>query len=293
MQEKYYTCKYDRVFKEVFLKESNKDLLKGLLECVLKVNINDIIVKPNERNTENLQIKRKTYDALLNTDIGKIEIEVNANAEKEYVNPRNMSYLCDLYSHHTLKGEEYDEDTMIMQINFSYGLGKKNKSIRNYYIQDMDKVKYVKNFKIIEINMDYFLVIWYSKDRKRIKDNEYLVMLGLEKDELEELSLKSKDVKKYMEELNKINKDPEFREYMSWEEDQRKIFNSEMSYARREGHRQGLEEGIKEGRKEGIKYNVPYNVPIEVDTLEEGIPINWTQLEGIKSLKVDTNLWVL
>ena len=253
MQEKYYTCKYDRAFKEVFLKESNKDLLKGLLECVLKVNINDIVVKPNERNTENLQVKRKTYDALLNTDIGKIEIEVNANAEKEYVNPRNMSYLCDLYSHHTLKGDEYDENTMIIQINFSYGLGKNKKSIRKYYIQDMDKVKYVKNFKIIELNMDYFLEIWYSKDRKRIKDNEYLVMLGLDKDELEELSLKSKDVKKYMEELNKINKDPEFREYMSWEEDQRKIFNSEMSYARREGHRQGLEEGIKEGRKEGIR----------------------------------------
>ena len=40
-------------------------------------------------------------------------------------------------------------------------------------------------------------------------------------------------------------------------------------------------------------YWIKYNVPIEVDTLEEGIPINWTQLEGIKSLKVDTNLWVL
>ena len=36
-----------------------------------------------------------------------------------------------------------------------------------------------------------------------------------------------------------------------------------------------------------------YNVPIGVDTLEEGIPKNWTVQEGIKSLKMDTKLWVL
>ena len=46
-------------------------------------------------------------------------------------------------------------------------------------------------------------------------------------------------------------------------------------------------------KEECYNDGLKYNVPIEVDTQEEGIPINWTQLEGIKSLKVDTNLWVL
>ena len=34
MQEKkkFYTCKYDRAFKEVFMKEDNKDILTNLLE---------------------------------------------------------------------------------------------------------------------------------------------------------------------------------------------------------------------------------------------------------------------
>ena len=34
--KKYYTCKYDRPFKEIMLKESNKDILKKLLEHILK-----------------------------------------------------------------------------------------------------------------------------------------------------------------------------------------------------------------------------------------------------------------
>ena len=77
--EKYYTCKYDRPFKEIMLNENNKDILKELLVLILKVNINEIEVKNVERNTRNLKTKRKTYDILLKTEIGKIEIEVNSS----------------------------------------------------------------------------------------------------------------------------------------------------------------------------------------------------------------------
>lgn len=34
-----YTCRYDRAFKEVFMKENNKDILITLLESILKVKI--------------------------------------------------------------------------------------------------------------------------------------------------------------------------------------------------------------------------------------------------------------
>ena len=44
MQEKkkFYTCKYDRAFKEVFMKEDNKDILTNLLEEILEVKINNL-----------------------------------------------------------------------------------------------------------------------------------------------------------------------------------------------------------------------------------------------------------
>ena len=37
--EKFYTCKYDRAFKEVFMKEENKDILSCVLETILNVEI--------------------------------------------------------------------------------------------------------------------------------------------------------------------------------------------------------------------------------------------------------------
>ena len=275
-EEKYYTCKYDRCFKEVFLKESNKDLLKELLEFIIKEEVKEIKLRPNERNQDNIKIKRKTYDALLKTKDRKIEIEVNANAEEKYVKPRNMSYICDLYSHHTLKGENYDEKTEIMQINFSYNLPKDKKNIREYYMQDEEKKKFVKNLKIVEINMDNFVNMWYTKDEKEIDKNKILIMLGLEKEELKNLSKEDKVVEKYMEELNKINEDPEFREYMSYEEDQRKIHNSRLL----EATEKGIKKGIKETRLETAKNMLKDN--LDIDTIIKYTNLTKEEIEKLK-----------
>lgn len=49
-QGKFYTCKYDRAFKEVFMKEENKDILKNLSESILQVEINKIKYLNVERN---------------------------------------------------------------------------------------------------------------------------------------------------------------------------------------------------------------------------------------------------
>lgn len=73
-----------------------------------------------------------------------------------YVRSRNASYLCDIYSHHVLKGQNYKEDVKMIQINFSYGL-KDNKVLRIYYIQDEEQKKYIRNFIIYEINMEKYM----------------------------------------------------------------------------------------------------------------------------------------
>ena len=46
-----------------------------------------------------------------------------------------------------------------------------------------------------------------------------------------------------METLEEVNKDPEFREYMSAEEDARKMENSHLDEARAEGRAEGISEG--------------------------------------------------
>ena len=60
-------------------------------------------------------------------------------------------------------------------------------------------------------------------------------MLGLDKKDLIELSKTDKVVLKYMEEVERVNENPEFREYISYEEEQRKIRNTLISEARKNG----------------------------------------------------------
>ena len=127
MQEKkkFYTCKYDRAFKEVFMKEDNKDILTNLLEEILEVKISNIEILNVERNSDNIKLRRKIFDLNLNTNIGKIQLEVNAYY-KSYTRIRNMAYICDTYSHYVLEGNDYNIDTQIIQINFNYGFSFKS-----------------------------------------------------------------------------------------------------------------------------------------------------------------------
>lgn len=236
-KEKYYTCKYDRAFKEVIVTEEDTEILKCLLESILKVEINKIKIKNNERNVGNIKVKRKIVDAILSTNIGIIEIEVNS-CIKKYTRARNMAYLADIYASDTLKGEDYKEEKKYIQINLTYEM-KEEKGRRIYRVMDEEGKAYVSNLIIYEINMEYYKNIWYNKDEKGIEENKYIIMLDLEREELKKLSLKDKVVEKYMEKLDEVNFDYEFKEYMSAEEDARKIQNTMLYNSRKEGKLQG------------------------------------------------------
>lgn len=232
------------------MSEGNEDLLKVLLESILNIKIVKITYLNLEKNNGNIHIRRKHFDFHVKTDTENIHIEVN-NGMRDYVRPRNMAYICNTYSNAVLSGEEYDEDTKFIQINFTYGLGKKEKGLRIYNIQDEDNVRYVNNFCIYEFNMDYYMNLWYSKDERGIEDNKYLIMMDLKPKELELLSKKDRVISKYMGEIERININSELYEYMSAEEDNRKIENSLKTQFRKEGLAEGRAEGRVEGRAEG------------------------------------------
>ncbi len=266
--EKFYSAKYDRAFKEVFLKEKNKGMLKDLLEKILNTKINKLELKKNEQLSGNIHISEKRLDALLDTDIGKINIEINSKM-KDYVHPRNMSYICNEYSSHTLVGKRYDEEVMIMQINLTYGMNKNEKVIREYKIRDEDGKEFVSNLKIIEINMEYYLNLWYDFKKKGtneslIEENQLLIMLGLNEEDLEKLSKSYKKVNEFMKEII-VNDSPEFKNYMTEEEDREKIHNSEIYEARKEG----IEEGIVEVAKNMLDKNMSIEDICEITGLSK------------------------
>lgn len=199
------------------MKEENKDLLTCLLQKVLGVTILDIVYLNLEQNVDNISIKRKHFDLYLKTNIGRIQVEINT--EKE---------------------------------GFSYHLHD-NELLRIYYFQDKLGKRYVSNFKTYEINMEKYMNYWYTNNREEIEKNKEIIMLDLGLEELKTLSQKDRMVKKYMEEIKRVNENPEFREYMSVAEDNRKIENSKLHAAMERGKLESQKEIVLSMLERGLE----------------------------------------
>ena len=244
--EAFYTCRNDRAFKEVFLNPNNSDLLKALLEFILKIKIDKLEIKKTELLSGNVNVKDKRVDAIVHTGNKKIEIEINSQ-NKDYLHTRSTAYICNIYQSNASVGDTYNEDTDIIQVNLTWGLGRNNEEMKIYKIMNEKGELYVKNFIIYEINMDYYDKIWYSKNEEEIKKNQYMIMLDLDKKELKNMP-KDKIVDKYITNVTIVNDDPEFQKYMSEEEDKRKIQNSLLSEAKENGYTSGINDGISKGK---------------------------------------------
>ena len=71
-QKKFYTCKYDKAFKEIMMKKENFFILKKVLENILEIEVKEIELRPLNLNTNNIYVKGKETDLLVLTNQGKI-----------------------------------------------------------------------------------------------------------------------------------------------------------------------------------------------------------------------------
>ncbi len=113
-------------------------------------------------------------------------------------------------------------------------------------MRDIDGRTYLDNFILYNVNMDNYTNKINELDTKELKDDIILIMLAQDRDILIKLAKKYKVVAKYMKEVDEVNKDPEFREYMSKEEDDMKIRNSLIKEATENGFNEGIEQGIEQ-----------------------------------------------
>ena len=242
--KKFYTCKSDIAFKEIFGNVKNKNLLIWLLERILQVRIDKLKYLNVERNNNDLVTKRKRLDILVETNVGRINIEMNAT-NKDYLHPRNFCYLSNIYNKNTCISEDYNEDTLTIQINFTYGIKDDNKILRIYKVQDDEQKCYIKNFEIYEYNMDIIMNFWYSLDIEKVTKYSHLIMLDLGKNSLKELVKYDGKVDEYMEKITKLNTDANFWEVFTPEEDERYIRNT----IKRESEKKGEKIGTLKGKK--------------------------------------------
>ena len=281
--KKFYTCKNDSAFKEIFGNIKNKKLLIWLLERILQVNINKLTYLNVESNNNDLVTKRKRLDILVETNVGRINIEMNAT-NKEYLHPRNFCYLSNIYNKNTSISEDYNEDTLTIQINFTYGIKDDNKILRIYKVQDDEQKCYIKNFEIYEYNMDIIMNFWYSLDIEKVTEYSHLIMLDLEKNSLKELVKYDGKVDEYMEKITKLNTDANFWEVFTPEEDERYIRNTIKRESEKKGEIKGEKIGTLKGERKKSR-EIAKNMlamQIDINTIAKATNLSKNEIMKIK-----------
>ena len=134
-------------------------------------------------------------------------------------------------------------------------MNKKDKKICRIYTLNDGEKNFVRNFKIVEWNMDKVLNYWYAKDEVNIQKFKYLIMLDLNEEDLAKLS-NDRKVMKFMNEVKKVNEDPEFFSYMTKEEDEEKCHNTELKEATEAGKKERNIEVAKNMLLENISLNI-------------------------------------
>ena len=76
------------------------------------------------------------------------------------------------------------------------------------------------------MNVDLLKKLYYNKDIKSINKYKPVIMLTLNKKELEEFSLGDERIMEYKDKVNELNSDDDFVTFISREEDQEKTENA-------------------------------------------------------------------
>ncbi len=83
--------------------------------------------------------------------------------------------------------------------------------------------------------MDMINNYWYTSNKEKIEKYKYLIMLGLDRASLDELSKGDKYMEEYTKRVEELNDNGAFTSWITAEEDERLILNTEKRISYNEG----------------------------------------------------------
>ena len=248
---KFYGLKYDPVFKNVFYKDTT--LLKRFLTDILSnfyddIYIDNVKILNAELTKDRLYIKNKVVDILVVIKDKIINCEVNMTYDKE-TEFRNFFYLIQSVGLSVKKAKNYIQVRDHIQININF---MKDKAL-GFEISEYTNIT-TKKVKIpfiitIDVNVDYFKDKWYNlnKDKQYFDKFKSIIMFSLSESEFKNLEDDDLYMKKIKDDVEKLNSNSEFYQWMSDEEDKIMMQNSIKIRYKQEGKEEGVKEGVKKG----------------------------------------------
>lgn len=250
----------DYVFKRVFAKEGNENILKDLLEAVLDIKIEKVEVQNPEIPKEAIEDKLSVLDIKAQLDektIVDIEMQMTNEHNIKY---RSLVYLSKNVSGQLQIGKEYAElkkSIVINFLNFEYYR-------RNSYHQ-VARMKFEKTREDEYVEMHFIELPKFKKKNPGVENKieQWLWTIIGEEEKIEMAEKDNKEIKKAIEIVDTMSMDKREREL--YEARLKGEFNYSISInvAKNEGREEGEQIGKKKTQKEIVKKMLSKKMPIE------------------------------
>ena len=255
--KEYYLLRHDQIFKNVFYRDD--ELLKHFLTDILSnfysnLKIDTVEVLNTEITKDRVYIRNKTADIFVKAAGKYFNIEINIDSSRRIIN-RNFFFLTSKLTEYVKKKHRYLNIPEHVQINFNFN-GKKKKGFEILGYGNLETGEVTMPFvKTININVDYFTNIWYTTGKTKEFYDKYknIIVFGLAENDFKSLEDDDKYMKKLVNDVETLNKDPDFYQWMTDEEDIECQVNSSFIEGKEEGIEQGIEQGTRQGIEQGSK----------------------------------------
>ena len=258
----------DIVFKRVFSREGNEDILKALLEAILDKPIQEVIVK-------NPELPKNLYDSKAGVLDVKVEIDKNIICDVEMqvqdfgnIDKRSSVYMATLETDGIKKSEDYKQAKKVIAINLLNFEYYKRNSYHNIAHMKFEKTKeneYVdmgysneEELATNDLEMHFIEIPKFEKKNPEAntKLEQWLWLLAGREEKLEMARKKNKEIDKAIDIINQMSMDE--KEWNLYISRQRAIwdYNTGMRTAREEGAKQEKLEIDKNMLKEKVDIQI-------------------------------------
>ena len=287
----------DIVFKRVFSKEENKDLLQSLLESILGTKIKSIEIKNPEMPPDLSDVKAGTLDLKVAVNEDTI-IDVEMQVENENnIDDRETRYLVAMSNDQLKKGELYTQVRKLITISIlKFNFYKRNSflNIAHMKFEGSKPEMYVdmgynreEELLTDKLEMITIELPKFQKQNPSIENelNQWLWLILGEEEKIKMAEKKNKKIKKAVEIVDTMSMDP--KEWELYRSRQMAIinYNIGMQNSRKQGEEIGEKRGEKRGReKEKVEIAKKLlKLGIEVDTIIGATGLTKEEIEAIEN----------
>ena len=288
----------DIVFKRVFGKEENKDLLKSLLESILCVKIKNLVVRNPEISRDLQDSKAGTLDVKVTINDNTVcDVEMQVGNEAN-INNRSVYYMVKMAANELKISEEYNTQKKTIVINFlNFDFFKRN----SYH--NIAHMKFEKSSKEAYIDLGYkkedelvtdvleMHFIELKKFKKKNPDtsktsNQWLWLIIGEEEKIRMTEKENKQIKKAIEILDEMSMDP--KEWELYDSRERAIvnYNSGILNAEERGMKKGKKEGIKEGKRREKEETAKklLELDVEIETIKKATGLSEEEIKKLEEM---------